>query len=588
VRSLERAQLTSLQGLAALSLDALSSVAYGPEAVVLVLAAAGTAGLEAALPVTLVIAGLLVLLTVSYRQVIAVHPDGGGAYAISKANFGPMVARLAAACLIVDYVLTVAVSIAAGVAALTSAFPALHPYTTVMCVGILAALFGVNLLGISESAKFLIGPTVLFVAGILAVIVIGLLRHHPAVRTTSAPIVPVTMSSVTLLLAVQAFAAGCTSLTGVEAIANAVPAFREPAIRRAQRTEVMLGALLGVMLLGLAFLVGKFHLQPRGGVTLLAQLIEASFGHNAAFYVLGLTTTAILALAANTSFGGLPVLLSLLARDLLVPHWFGLRGEKPVYRYGITVLTLFAGILLVAVSGDTQRLIPLFAIGVFIGFTLSQAGLVRHWRSERPAGWKGRAILNGLGAVMSAVAAVVFLVSRFVHGAWLLLVIIPGLMILFGRVARYYDRVGDALELGHLPPRPAAEHSVVIVPVGGINKLTELALRAALSLGDQVVAISVQPDDASADSLRSDWAEWNCAVPLDVLVVPQRALVEPMLNYVRGRQAEDTTVTVLIPMIEPRHFRYQILQNQRGVVLANQLRLRTDVVVATIPFRFGE
>jgi hypothetical protein len=271
-----------------------------------------------------------------------------------------------------------------------------------------------------------------------------------------------------------------------------------------------------------------------------------------------------------------------------MPHWFGLRGEKPVYRYGVTVLTLFAGILLVAVSGDTQRLIPLFAIGVFIGFTLSQAGLVRHWRSERLPGWKGRAALNGLGAAMSGLAAVVFLVSRFIHGAWLLLLIIPGLMTLFARVARYYSKVGAALQLDRLPPRPAALASTVIVPVGSITRLTEQALSAAMSLGQSVVAVSVQPDEEAAAALRARWQEWHCGVPLEVLVVPQRTLVEPMIEFVRSRVAEGSTVTVLIPQIEPRHLRYQILQNQRGVVLANQLRLRTDVTVATIPFRFGE
>jgi amino acid transporter len=584
----ERSELTSLQGLAALSLDALSSVAYGPEAVVLVLAVAGSRGLNATLPVTIGIAALLVLLTVSYRQVIAVHPDGGGAYAISKTDLGPRMARLAAASLIVDYVLTVAVSIAAGVAALTSAFPKLRPHTTVICLVILVVLAAINLVGLSESAKLLIGPTVLFVVGILGVIVIGLLRSHPATRTGGAADVPVSVGGVGVLLVVQAFAAGCTSLTGVEAIANAVPAFRPPRIKRAQRTEVMLGVLLGAMLLGLSILVGKFDLRPRAGVTLLDQLTAAAYGHGVAYYALGLTTTAILAFAANTSFGGLPVLFSLLARDHLLPHWFGLRGEKPVYRYGVTVLALFAGVLLVSVGGSTQRLIPLFAIGVFIGFTLSQAGLVRHWYRQRPPRWRRTAALNGLGAVLSAVAAVVFLASKFIHGAWLLLIIIPALMALFGRVAGYYARVGEALQPDRTPAIPALLKSTVIVPVGGINRLTEQALSAALSMGQRVVALTVQPDEESAAALRANWGAWACGVQLEVLVVPQRTLVDPVITYVRSQEGPGVQVTVLIPLIEPRHLRYQILQNQRGVVLANQLRLRTDVTVATIPFRFGD
>jgi amino acid transporter len=400
--------------------------------------------------------------------------------------------------------------------------------------------------------------------------------------------VTTSVKGIGVVLVAKAFAAGCTSLTGVEAIANAVPTFRDDKVKHAQRTEVMLGILLGAMLLGLAVLVGKFSLQPRSGVTLLDQMTAAAYGHTVFYYVLGIITTAILAFAANTSFGGLPVLLSLLARDNLMPHWFGLRGEKPVYRTGIGVLAVFAGVLIVAVGANTQRLIPLFAIGVFIGFTLSQAGLVRYWWTTRPPRWASKAALNGLGAVLSGIAAVVFLASKFLSGAWLVPVIVIVLIALFSRVKRYYDRVGRALHIGEIPPPPQAEPAQVIVLVGAVDAMTAAAVSAALSMGGTVLALSIQHDHERADKLRETWGAWACGVELTVIVTESRTLVDPVIKFVLSRLALGGVVTVLIPEVEPRHVRYQILQNQRGFILANQLRMRTDATVATFPFRIGD
>ena len=370
----ERHRLTVLQGLSALSLDALSSVAYGPEAIVLVLAAAGSGALEKALPVTIVIAALLAVLVFAYRQVIAAHPEGGGAYAVSAQQLGQRWSWLAAASLIVDYILNVGVSIAAGIAALTSTFPSLHSKTLLLCLIVVAGLTAVNLRGVVESARLLIGPTLVFIAGVVGMIVFDMVRSHPETSTGGAPLVKLT-DTVGIWLLLRAFSAGCSALTGVEAIANAVPQFRKPRVRRAQHTEVLLGLLLGLMLLGIAHVIGRFHLEPRHGVTVLDQLSAAAYGRGVVYYVFGIVTTIVLTLAANTSFGGLPVLLSLLARDNLLPHAFGLRGERPVFRYGVALLGLAGAALLTAVNGDTQRLVPLFAIGVFIGFTLSQVGL---------------------------------------------------------------------------------------------------------------------------------------------------------------------------------------------------------------------
>ncbi|MFF4136327.1 APC family permease [Streptomyces mirabilis] len=582
----DKYHLTSVEGLAALSLDALSSVAYGPEAIVLVLIAAGTGALSATLPVTLVIAGLLAVLVVSYGQVIAVHPDGGGAYAVGKKDLGPTVSLLAAAGLVVDYVLTVTVSLAAGAASLASAFPVLGSHLLAVCLIGLALLTAVNLRGVAESARALMLPTVLFIVSILGIVVLGLARGRPVAFVGTVQPVHAT-EALSVLLLLKAFSSGCSALTGVEAIANGVPSFREPRVKRAQRTELMLGALLGLMLIGMALLIRRDHVAPRGGVTVLAQLTAGAYGTGWPYYATNLIVTLALAFAANTSFGGLPVLMSLLAKDHRLPHLFGLRTERPVYRWGVVTLALLAAALLIAVNADTHRMIPLFAIGVFIGFTISQTGLVRHWAGQRPHGWLRRAVLNGVGAVLTAVAGVVLLTTKFLEGAWVVVVAIPLLMLLFDRIQRYYTTVGLELGLGEVPPPVRGGDSLVIVPVGEVSRLTQHVLSAARALGHEVVAVAVHADPAKVRTLRESWDRWNPGVRLDVVDSPQRSLVEPIVAYVRRAEEGGRQIAVLIPEVEPLHRRYQILQNQRGLLLAAALRARTDVVVCVVPYRLS-
>src|SRR5450755_2284115 len=426
-------ELGVLGGLVALSVDALSSVAYGPEAMMVVLVAGGVSALRFTLPLTLAITALLALLVVSYTQVIAAHPDGGGAYAVSKRSLGRWPALLAAASLVVDYVLTVAVSLAAGAASLASAFPSLDHHLLAMCLTGLVLITAVNLWGIAESARVLMAPMVVFLAAIFGVIIVGLVRSHPAAVVGTAQ--PARISeAIGVILILKAFSAGCSALTGIEAIANGVPAFRPPRARRAQRTELMLGALLGTMLIGLSVLIRREHIAPRGGVTVLAQITAGSFGTGWAYYTVNIAVTGVLALAANTSFGGLPVLMSLLSDDNRLPHLLGLRAERPVHRYGVITLAVLAGVMLVAVNAVTARLIPLYAIGVFIGFTISQTGMVRHWHGQRSPRWRLRAALNGTGAVLTATAAAVFIASKFTSGAWVVVLVVPALMLLFSRI----------------------------------------------------------------------------------------------------------------------------------------------------------
>jgi amino acid transporter len=582
-----RGRITSLEGIPALSLDAISSVAYGPEAMLVVLATAGTGALAKIEPITVAIVVLLAILVLSYRQVIAAYPSGGGAYAVSKDNLGRGASHLAGASLIIDYVLTVAVSIAAGVAALVSAFPSLSPDSLPIALGILALLTALNLRGIATSARALLAPTAVFIVGIYVVIVAGFLRSHPAANAAlPAHLLPKTTATLGVLLLLKAFAAGCSALTGVEAIANDVPAFRNPRVQRAQRTELILGGVLGTMLLGLSVLTVRFHIAPSAHQTVLSQITSASVGRGGVYYVVDLSTTVILAIAANTSFGGLPVLASLLAGDNLLPHVFGLRADRQVYRYGVVVLAVLAGLLLVAVDANTNSLIPLYAIGVFTGFTLSQTGLVRHWHRLRSPRWQGRIFLNSLGAIMTAVATVIFIVTKFVAGAWVVIITIPLLILLFSRISRYYSDVGSELRLGSIPPMPTAQRSVVIVMVAGISLMTEAAVVTGLSLSDEVIAVSVQFDDDRADALRADWDRWSPGVELRILRSHTRSISEPMLDYLCSPPMSDVPqVLVLIPELEPGKLRHKLLQNQRGIVLANQLRRHTDVKVGRMPYR---
>jgi amino acid transporter len=581
-------ELGVLGGLSALSLDALSSVAYGPQAMIAVLILAGVGALTYTVPLTLVITAMLALLVVSYSQVIEAHPEGGGAYSVAKANLGRWPSMVAAGAVVVDYVLTVAVSLAAGAASLGSVFPGLaHHLLLVSLIG-LVILTAVNMFGIAESARLLLVPAIIFIVSILATIVVGAFHPKPVARigTSLAPFKPVEAVGIVLLL--KAFASGCSAVTGVEAISNGVPSFRKPRIHTAQRTEVCLGALLGVMLVGLAILIRAHHVVPRGDVTILAQLTAGAFGTGWMFYVSNLAVCIVLGLAANTSFGGLPVLLSLLSKDHRLPHFFYLRAEHPVYRYGIIVLALLSGLLLVAVRAETDRLIPLFTIGVFVGFTISQVGLVRHWYTERSPRWKLRVALNGTGAVMTALAVAVFLFTKFLHGAWVVVVAIPALMLLFSRIEGYYGHVAHELRFGKTPPLPRKRESVVVVPTTTVSVLTERALSAALSLGDTVVAVAVAHDEAERDRITDAWDDWDTSVPIEVLIDPQRSLVRSVLRYVRSVEGEDATITVLIPLIVPRKRRHEILHNQRGRLLEAVLKSRTGVVVATLPFHLHD
>jgi amino acid transporter len=589
-RDVSKERITPVEGLPALSLDALTSVAYGPEAIIVVLAVAGASALHLVLPITITIVLLLAILVFSYRQVIDAYPNGGGAYAVSRANLGHGASLVAAAALVIDYTLTVAVSIAAGVAALTSAFPVLTQDTVVICLVILAVVTVLNLRGLGDAARAFLLPTMVFIVGLLTIIVIGLI--HPLALHAPQPGVPlvprVPLETVSVLLLLKAFSAGCSALTGVEAIANGVPQFKEPRVRRAKRTEMLLGTILGVMLLGLAVLADRWHIGPRSGQTVLSQIMAMAVGRNWAYYVMSLTITLVLALAANTSFGGLPVLASLLAKDHYLPHLFFLRDDRQVFAPGIWTLSIASGVLLIAVRGNVLTLIPLFAIGVFTGFTLSQSGLVVHWWRTRPPRWEYRAALNGLGATVTAIATLVFILTKFTEGAWVVVVAVPVLILLFTRIRRYYRRIGLELGLGQIPGRPQVRPTMVIVPVATVSRLAQYAIGEALSISEHVIAVTVVLEDADGSTgrgreLEQQWARWNTGVPLRVLHTEYASVADPLVAFIDQLcEHHDKQIVVLIPVVLPDKLRYEFLHNHYDLVLSAALRGHPDVVCARV------
>ncbi|MGA8206660.1 MAG: APC family permease [Candidatus Dormiibacterota bacterium] len=581
-------EISPVEGLSALSLDALTSVAYGPQALLVALGAGGLAALRVAPWITLAIVALLVLLVSSYIQVIGAYPGGGGAYAVARDNLGTPLTLLAGASLVVDYVLTVAVSIAAGVGSLVSAFTVLAPYTEVICLAILALITILNMRGLGESARAFLLPTMAFILGILVMIAIGLVHplaphlHQPG----SVQVATHALEAVGVLLVLKAFSAGCSALTGVEAIANGVPLFREPRQQRARTTEILLGVLLAVMLLGLAVLVQRFHVEPRTHDAVLNQIIAYAIGRGWVFDALSIIVTLVLALAANTSFGSLPVLASRLAEDNRLPHAFAIRGDRLVYNYGIWALAGLAAIMLLVTGGDTDSLIPLFAIGVFTGFTLAQSGMVRHWWKQHSSGWRRRAALNGAGAITTGLATLIFILSKFLEGAWIVVVAIPLLILLFMRVRGYYDLVAREIRLDKKPAQPKPSEVTVVVPVINVSRLTEAVLSEALSIGDHVVAATVvfADEEEQGAKIQRDWEQWDPGVELVVLRSEYRSAVGPLVQYINSlKPGPARKVVVLIPVVLPRKWWHSVLHNHLDYPLTAALKHRHDVVVAKMP-----
>ncbi|MDA8193546.1 MAG: APC family permease [Thermaerobacter sp.] len=582
------------KGLSVLSPDALSSVAYGSQEILIVLATAGIGALWYSLPISAVIVFLLLFLVISYRQIIQSYPGGGGAYVIGRETFGDTASLLAGSALLIDYTLTVSVSVTAGVSALASAFPGLAPYQVVLSVAMVAVLMGVNLRGVREAAALVGPPTYLFIVMILGMVGVGLFQAHAGAPRVADYWRPPVVRSLGVLIILRAFSSGSSALTGVEAISNGVPLFQEPADRRARRALVLLGLFLGSMFIGTSIIAYRYGIVPNAHMMVLQQLAQAIFGKGIFFYGLAVVTMAILTIAANTSFAGFPQLASIMAHDQWMPRMFMARGDRWVYQNGIIVLGVVASLLIIVFGGNTNRLIPLYAIGVYMSFTVAMLSLVKkHLGEPRPHGRQTFAILVGLiGALLTATVVAISIVTKFAEGAWIVVLAIPLLIWSFHRVKRHYQKVSATLRVADQPATLTPHPLVVVVPIRRVNRMSQDTLEYALSISAEVVAVTVVFSKEEESLRREEWKVWDPdpRVKLVVLVSQYRSVLRPLLHFIdhlTRNEASDKRVMVLIAELVVEHFWQNLLHNQMGVTLEASLVFRKNVVVAMVPYRMA-
>ena len=579
-------------GLAVLSSDPLSSVAYATEEVLRVLTIGGTAALSLVTPIGAVIAAMLAIVAFSYRQTIYAYPNGGGAYIVAKDNLGRMPSLIAAAALLIDYVLTVAVSVAAGVAAITSAAPAwlLNPVHVSLAFVVILMLG--NLRGVRESGRLFAAPTYFFVIAILVMIGVGAFRYLTGAATAAPlPANPLPLGSggigaLGLFTILTAFSNGCTAMTGVEAVSNGVPAFQPPESRNAASTLVTMAVMAITMFVGITLLAHAYGVVPSETETVISQIARTSFGGGTLlYYAVQISTMLILVLAANTAYADFPRLASIVARDGFLPRQFTNQGDRLAFSNGIIILSGLAAALLVVFGGDTHALIPLYMIGVFVSFTLSQAGMVVHWRRLRPAGWRSSAIINGIGAVVTGIVLIVVAMTKAFEGAWIVLVMLPMLVTLFIVTRRHYAAVAAALTLRDWAPEPVTHHTVV-VPIGGLQRAVVRALAYASMLSPDVRAVYVDLSADTTAAVKRDWACWGQRTKLVVIDSPERSLLDPLLSYIEGVRAEDRDgwVTVVLPEFVPRRLWHHLLHNQHALLIKAALLFKPHIVVTSVPF----
>ena len=580
-------RLSKTVALAVFSSDAMSSVAYATEEILLILVLAGTAAAHLTVPIALAIAGLLVVVSVSYQQTIHAYPSGGGSYIVARANLGPTAGLVAAGALLIDYVLTVSVSVAAGVAALTSAVPWLLTHRVLLGVVFTAAIAYANLRGVRESGRVFAVPTYLFIVTFSTLVGTGLFRWLtgtlPAAAAASETVAAT--QTLTWFLVLRAFASGCTALTGVEAISNGVPAFKHPEARNAAITMGWMAAVLGTLFIGVSVLASALGITPLADETVVSQVARRLFGDGFFYFLIQGSTTLILVLAANTSFADFPRLNSLLARDRYAPRQFRTLGDRLVFSNGILILAGLAAALIVVFGGDTHALIPLYAVGVFISFTLSQAGMVRHWLTDGGAGWRWRLGVNGVGALVTGAVTVVIAVTKFTHGAWIVVLLIPLLVLGFRAIYRHYGTVAHELSLEHLVEEPPVNNTVLVL-VGDLHMGVVKALRYAQSLSPSPKAVYVELDPSATARLEERWSKGGCGVPLVVLASPYRSMLRPLLDYIGRIRERDTNsvVTIVIPEFVPRQWWQHLLHNQTALLVKGALLFRRGVVVVDVPF----
>jgi len=579
-------RLGKATALAVFASDPLSSVAYATEEILFVLVLAGSAALSYSLPIGIGIAALILIVISSYRQTIRAYPQGGGAYIVAKDNLGVFPSLVAAAALLIDYVLTVAVSVAAGVAAVTSAVPELFPYRTWLCVVAVVGVAVTNLRGVRESGQIFAAPTYLFVVSVLGMVAwgvggaaLGMLPAKP--YEPHAP----GLEGIGLFLFLRAFSAGCTALTGVEAVSDGVPAFKPPEAHNARIVMAWLGAISVTMFLGITYLAYDLGIVPGGNETVVSKIARQLFGTGPLYFELQAVTMLILLLAANTSFADFPRLSFFLARDRFIPRQFGTQGDRLVFSNGIVILAGLASVLLVVFQGDTHALLPLYAIGVFVSFTVSQSSMVRRWLRLRETGWWWRVWLNGIGAFVTGVVLLTLAVTKFTEGAWIVVLLIPTLVAAFLTVRRHYEEVAAQLSLEGFEPPPPMTNTVLVL-VGDIHRGVIKAIQYAQSLSPTAKAVFVEIDPERTRKLEEKWGKWGMGVPLIVLSSPYRSLLGPLLEYIDHLQKDDENhvVTIVLPEFIPARWWQLGLHNQTALLIKGAMLFRKNVTVTDVPY----
>ncbi len=599
-----------LVGLAVFASDALSSTAYATQEILFILAGAGAVAFSYAFPIAIVIVGLLAIVTLSYEQIIHAYSGGGGAYIVARDNLGELPAQIAGASLLTDYILTVAVSISSGVAQVTSAFPALYDYRVEIAVGLVLFMMIVNLRGVRESGAVFAIPSYFFLVVMSLTVGVGMFRYVAGSlgRVVAPPPIETlyTGQAISLFLILHAFSSGTTALTGVEAISNGITAFREPRSRNAGITLVWMSAILAVLFLGITFLSGQIGAVPSEMETVISQLARTALGGRNVLYLAVIAgTMVILVMAANTSYAGFPRLSALLGQDGFLMRQLAFRGSRLVYSRGIIALALVACVLIIVFRASVTALIPLYAIGVFLSFTLSQAGMARRWwkqgrltvgqeRVERgstlhyESGWQFKMLINGFGALCTTIVALVFAVTKFRDGAWVVLILIPLLVAGFSAIHRHYQRLAGRLSLDIFAEPPRISRHRVILPISGVHQGTLAALRYAVVLSDDVTAIHVCLDPAEADKIQHKWDMWGKGVRLVILDSPYRLMIEPLLRYIEdiaAKRQPNEIITIVVPQFVPKHWWTNLLHAQTATWLRLALLFKPGIVVTDVPYQ---
>ncbi|WP_341281712.1 APC family permease [Paenibacillus sp. FSL H8-0537] len=582
-------KLNKLKALAILSSDALSSVAYGPEQILIVLITVSAAAFWYSIPIAAFVLILLLALILSYRQIIFAYPQGGGAYVVSKENLGIFPGLISGGSLLVDYILTVAVSVSAGTDAITSAFPSLHEHNVLIAVIFVILITILNLRGVTESASILAYPVYLFVLALFILIGAGIYNivngHVPPELHTP---IGTPVAGISLFLLLRAFASGSSALTGVEAISNAIPNFRDPAPRNAAKTLASMGILLAILFSGIVFLAYFYGIKPTAEVTVVSQIAEHTFGRHFMYFFIQGTTALILILAANTGYSAFPLLAVNLAKDKFIPRMFTVRGDRLGYSNGIISLGVLSILLIIAFGGQTEHLIPLYAVGVFIPFTLSQTGMIVKWVRQKPKGWVVKLLINSAGALISLIVTMMFFLTKFAQ-VWPVLVFLPIIIYVFHRIKKHYNAVGEQLRLTTCEPAMTIEGNVLILPVAGMTHVVDNSIAYAKSLSvNQIIAVYVPFEREEGEAFEEKWKEWQPDIRLVVLHSPYRSVMQPLLKFIdtveRKASQSSYRVTVIIPQFIPKRGWHNILHNQTSFMIRALLLHRKNVVVTTVPY----